>query len=236
MSCRFSTLDAAYVLGSLAPAERADFERHLSGCDECARSVRELAGLPGLLARVPAEVLAPDLDREPVPGTLLPALVAAAERQQRRRTIRAALLAAAAVTVIAGGSAVVAGSLGDDDETVTSPPPVVETTAPPQLMTPVGHSQSEGWISLTPLASGGTRLDLTCVYRSSYGGDQAHTYTVVVYPGDGGRAEQVREFSATSGEEVEESGTTSFDVDEIEKVAVEGSYGPILLLNLPRTQ
>ena len=91
------------MLGSLAPAERADYERHLRECDECARSVRELAGLPGLLARVPAEVLDPAVAGEPVPATLLPGLVAAAERQQRRRTIRASLLAAAAVAVIAGG-------------------------------------------------------------------------------------------------------------------------------------
>ena len=116
MSCEFATTDAAYVLGSLAPAERADYERHLRTCKECARSVRELAGLPGLLARVPAEVLEPSAAREPVPATLLPALVAAAERHQRRRTIRTALLAAAAVAVIATGSAVVAATLDDDDE------------------------------------------------------------------------------------------------------------------------
>ena len=123
MSCEFATLDAAYVLGSLAPAERADYERHLRTCEECARSVRELAGLPGLLARVPADVLEPSAGREPVPATLLPALVAAAERHQRRRTIRTALLAAAAVAVIATGSAVVAASLGDDDKTSASSSP-----------------------------------------------------------------------------------------------------------------
>ena len=57
MTCPFAHDDAAYVLGSLSPGERLDFERHLAGCAECARSVRALAGMPGLLDRVDAAVL-----------------------------------------------------------------------------------------------------------------------------------------------------------------------------------
>jgi len=57
MSCEHSHLDGAYVLGALSPGERQEFERHLLGCEECSRSVRELAGLPGLLALVEAEDL-----------------------------------------------------------------------------------------------------------------------------------------------------------------------------------
>ena len=233
MSCEFATLDGAYVLGSLTPAERADYERHLRTCDDCQRSVRELAGLPGLLARVPADVLEPSADREPVPATLLPALVAVAERQQRRRTIRTALLAAAAVAVIAGGTAVVA-SLGSDETPPTSSPSVtVETTAPPQQMTPVGDGQSTGWVSLTPEGMG-TRLDLTCTYQSSYGGGHAYTYKLVVYAKDGHVQEATR-FKASSGEERKVSGPVAIAPDEIEKVVVEGSYGPILLLTPDQT-
>lgn len=228
MSCRFATLDAAYVLGSLAPAERADYERHLRECTDCARSVRELAGLPGLLARVPAEVLDPGVDGEPVPATLLPALVAAAGRQQRRRTIRASLLAAAAVAVIAGGSAVVAISLGDDTTGLASPR-VVETTAPAQRMTPVDDRQSTGWVSLTPTPTG-TRVDLTCTYQSSYGGE--HDYELIVYAKDGNA--QTETFTATTGEEEEVELLTTIAPDDIEKVLVKGSYGAILKLS-PRT-
>ena len=49
--CAFTHDDAAYVLGALSPAERLEFERHLAGCDDCSRSVRSLAGMPGLLDR-----------------------------------------------------------------------------------------------------------------------------------------------------------------------------------------
>lgn len=228
MSCEFATLDAAYVLGSLAPAERAEYESHLRTCDECAKAVRELAGMPGLLARVPADVLEEPLLPHPVPDTLLPSLVAAAQKQQRRRTIRTALLAAAAVAVIATGSAVVATSLDGDEAPDASPPVVVETTSPPQQMTPVGDSRSEGWLSLTPLASGGTRLDLDCTYGSGYGGD-GYTYKLVVRTKDGLRHD-VAKFFARAGEEEQVSETTDVDVDEIVKVEVRNSYGAILWL------
>ena len=55
MSCDFAHQDGAYVLGALSSSERMAFEHHLATCPECARAVRRLAGLPGLLARtVPA--------------------------------------------------------------------------------------------------------------------------------------------------------------------------------------
>jgi hypothetical protein len=233
MTCPYSDFDGAYVLGSLAAAARAEYERHLTGCDDCSRSVRELAGMPGLLARVPADVLEQSADHEAVPATLLPALVAAAERQQRRRTIRTSLIAAAAVAVIATGAAVVTASIGDDETPVSSPPPAVETTAVPQLMTPVGDGRSTGWVSLTPVP-GGTRVDLTCVYNGSFGSSHAYSYKVVVYPTEG-LAQPVQEFTARSGEEVEVSGRTAIELDEIEKVVVKNSYGPILLLTPART-
>lgn len=230
MSCGFETLDAAYVLGSLAPAERAEYERHLRTCDACATAVRELAGLPGLLGRVPAEVLEDPVVPQPVPETLLPGLVAAAEKRQRRRTFRTALLAAAAVAVIAAGSAVVAGSLADDDDPpVSSPDPsVVDTTAPPERMEPVGRGNtSDGWVSLTPLANGGTRVNLTCTYRSDYGG--AHDYELVTYARNGEK--EIKTFSAVTGAEEGVKDYVAFDIDDIEKVVVEGGYGPVLLLN-----
>ena len=231
MSCEHATLDASYVLGSLAPAERADFERHLRGCKECARSVQELAGLPGLLARVPAEVLEPVADHEPVPVTLLPALVAAAERQQRRRTVRTALLAAAAVAVIAAGSAVVAASLDDDEAPLSSPPAAVETTVAPQRMDPVDDGESTGWVSLTPTPTG-TRVDLTCTYQSNYGGE--HDYELVVYATNG-EDTHTKTFTAVTGVQEEVTLPTTIARNDIEKVVVESDYGPILMLTPDRT-
>ena len=74
---RFYTWDAAYVLGSLSPAERREYEEHLAGCTGCQAAVSELAGMPGLLAQVPPEDAAllaevPDeiIDEGPPPDML----------------------------------------------------------------------------------------------------------------------------------------------------------------------
>ena len=96
MSCEFEHDDGAYVLGALSPADRRAFEEHLSGCDRCQRSVRELAGLPGLLARVDAGVLSRRPLDEPVPASVLPALLHDVRRDRRRRTLAPAGVAAAA--------------------------------------------------------------------------------------------------------------------------------------------
>ena len=45
--------DAAYVLGALSAKERLEYEQHLADCQECSAAVAELAGVPGLLAKVP---------------------------------------------------------------------------------------------------------------------------------------------------------------------------------------
>ncbi len=96
-ACEFAHLDGSYVLGALSPAERLEFEHHLAGCEECSRSVRELAGLPGLLARVDGDVLEQPVADEPLPDTLLPALSREVGRSGRRRGLLLAGLAAATV-------------------------------------------------------------------------------------------------------------------------------------------
>lgn len=229
MSCDFATLDAAYVLGSLAPAERAEYELHLRTCDACAAAVRDLAGLPGLLARVPVEVLENPVLPQPVPETLLPSLVAAARKEQRRRTVRTSLLAAAAAAAIAAGAGVVATTGGDGGgEFLAGAPTVVEPSADPQRMTPVGPGTSDGWVTLTPTADGATRVELTCTYDSD-----AHPgvfeYRLVVLATDG-RMHSIP-FEARTGEEVTVTGSTTIAVDEIDQVVVESPWGPVLELS-----
>lgn len=231
MSCPYATLDAAYVVGSLSAMERDDYERHLAGCEECARAVRELAGVPGLLARVPADVLESDRSAAPVPETLLPGLVAAARRDQRRRTTRAALLAAAAVAVIAGGSVGVVAALRDGDPApnqAAPPPASAPSTAPSEMLDPVGSSGSTGWVSLTEVAWG-TRLDLTCEYDAApYGYADDWVYTMVVRTTDG-RVEQVATFQALPGEELHVTGATAASPDAIASVEVRTPDGDAVL-------
>ena len=120
MSCEHAEQDGAYVLGALSPAERLDFERHLATCEECSRSVRDLAGLPGLLSRVDATVLEEPSDAAdpPVPDGLLLNLVREVRHERRRRrSVTLGLAAAAVVAVTALGAGAITGAFGHDSPT-----------------------------------------------------------------------------------------------------------------------
>jgi len=100
VSCPYELDDAAYLLGALPPGQRLAYETHLAGCPDCAAAVRDLSGLPGLLARVPEPEAPPGED---VPD-LLPGLLAriATERRGRRRANTVLAAAAASVALLAG--------------------------------------------------------------------------------------------------------------------------------------
>ena len=48
----YAMWDAAYVLGSLSPSDRLEFEAHLSVCPLCSQAVAELSGMPALLSKL----------------------------------------------------------------------------------------------------------------------------------------------------------------------------------------
>ncbi|MDX6375285.1 MAG: hypothetical protein QOD98_4273 [Nocardioidaceae bacterium] len=226
--CQHEHEDGAYVLGALSPEDRVAFERHLPGCPECAQSVRELAGLPGLLARVPVEILDPETLPVPVPDTLLPALVRRARRTQRRRTwITSGLVAAAAVGAI---GAVGVATLGHDDSPPSAAPSAGPTTAAAQIMKPIGNEPISGWISLTKVGWG-TRLDLTCSYAddsSAYQDPNWSTYTMYVHTADG-VVEQVASWKALPGKEMHLSAATAADVADITDIEVRTAAGDTVL-------
>jgi hypothetical protein len=64
---RFAEWDAMYLLGGLDADERREFEAHLDECDRCVRSVAELAGIPGMLAKVSPDDLLHDERLTPAP-------------------------------------------------------------------------------------------------------------------------------------------------------------------------
>ncbi len=228
-SCGHEHEDGAYVLGALSPEERLAFERHLPGCDSCALSVRQLAGLPGLLARVPVEILEAEQPPVPVPETLLPALVRRARRDQRRRTwLTGGLVAAAAV--IAVGAVGVATLGGDDDGGPEAAPSQDPTTASARIMQPVGNEPISGWLSLTEVGWG-TRLDLTCSYAeesNAYEDPSWSTYTMYVHTTDG-RVERVASWKALPGEEMHLSAATAADTGDITDVEVRTAAGDTVL-------
>ena len=68
---------ADWVLGTLKPAEDADFGRHLTGCPHCRAAVAEFGELAQMLQHLPLPVAAPGT--EPLTITIAGVLAAAAE-------------------------------------------------------------------------------------------------------------------------------------------------------------
>jgi anti-sigma-K factor RskA len=154
---------AAYVLGALPAEERREFEAHLEHCVRCTRTVQELAGIPGLLARVSPADLA---DPAPLPDTLLPRVLAGVRRRRHRRF--SALAAAAAVLVAVGIGAAVLTSGEQDGQQMAAVAGSVPLTATADLSA----------------EAGGTRIDLLCKYDGAAYGNLP-PYVLVVRGTDG---------------------------------------------------
>jgi hypothetical protein len=220
---RFEEFDAAYVLGALSPSDRADFERHLDGCDACSARVAELSGLPALLGTLPEEAFA--VADPPPPEGLLLSLQREVRRSRnhRRWYYAAGSLAAAAVLVLAT-------ALISNHTSSTAKPVATTHTAVAQPMTNVSAAPLQVDASLTSVAWG-TRIDLRCTYDSSVTSASEYNYGLVVIDRSG-TAHDAGSWMATPGRVTKWSSGTSInaaDIAEIE-VTTPGVTAPLLTL------
>jgi RNA polymerase sigma-70 factor (ECF subfamily) len=222
---RYTEWDAAYVLGSLSPAERLEFEAHLATCDRCAAAVAELAGMPGLLGRVRADdafaLIADEdpLDAEPEPD-LVPVLLEKVRhrgRVRRRWTVGIAALAVAA--------AVVAAVMITPMVVNPAPPPTVSAQLSQTVTSPLSadvHLTSEKW---------GTRIDMSCSYGA--GGEWKNEGPVryALWVTDtSGTSREVSSWSAGPGSTVTPTATIDTPIARISSVDVRAvSTGTVLL-------
>ncbi|MGH3329992.1 MAG: anti-sigma factor family protein [Nocardioidaceae bacterium] len=241
MSCEYAHFDGAYVLGALSAGERQEFEQHMASCSGCARAVRELAGLPGLLSRVDLDTVEEPQPAEPQPAdppsTLLPRLVGQVRRTQRRRRTGMAAAALAAVAAVTVTSLAVGGVLGDGPEPGGGDGPAASAVAvPSRQMAQVIQGPLEASVALEDVAWG-TRLSLTCTYQpggdSGYGapdfGDRP-AYSLVVTTVDG-TTEQVATWQAVPDGTMKVSGATAHPRSDIASVEVRTAAGePVLRL------
>jgi hypothetical protein len=237
--CLLAHSDAAYVLGALSPVERLEYEKHLPGCEACRASVAGLAGMPGLLGRVTREQVESPAPFEPLPDTVLPALVAAVRREQRRKTLMVTLGAAAAVAVVGLGIGVLQAGHDDGRTPVAVPPATTATSAPTpapkQAMQVIRDYGVTAEVSLTA-RDWGTDLSLDCAYAAREGGhgsDHAYDFKLVVFTEYGGH-EAPMTWTAKAGDSFWGlKGATKFALPDITKVEVQSEHGdPILRLKL----
>jgi hypothetical protein len=98
MTCQMMMSLGVYVLGAADAAERERVEAHLGGCPACRAELARLRPLPGLLARVPDDMLAAGRQ----PGAVGRAARFRRPAVQRRWRAGAAVCAAAAAGVAGG--------------------------------------------------------------------------------------------------------------------------------------
>ena len=222
---KFAQWDAAYVLGALSPAERREFEEHLSSCHDCQAAVSELAALPGLLAQIsPADAAMLSLaDNGSAEYTETPALSAAqAEviehgpppsllpemikkvRMRRRRMVAAVAGIAAAVILVLGGLAIGIGMVPVQPD----PQRVAFSPVVPSAITAVADVIPD---------KEGTQIKVECVYAEVSDprpGGAHETYSIFVVD-RAGQAEEIKDWPATPNKQMRPSGTTPLKVSQI---------------------
>jgi hypothetical protein len=217
--------DAAYVMGSLSPADRHAFEAHLAECDLCARNVADLAGLPGILSVVPADQAAlllhdqPELPPTEVPpATLLPGVFDLAEqreRKRRRRTIWLSAGAAVAAACIALAVTLVATDTLSFGTSPHSERIAMEQTVPSPI-TADAELVEQSW---------GTEIKLTCRYAmptaSPTPGAPTGPFEYSFYVTDtDGVTSQAGNWTASPGSTVDPVITTKLRLEEIDRIEI----------------
>jgi len=225
----FVFYDAPYVLGALSPADRREFEDHLTVCAACAGAVGQLAGLPGLMSRVSIDQLT--AAAEPVPQTLLPSLARAVRHERRTRRLLVGAAGAAAACLIGVGAVAITRPDSPTPEPATSS---ATSSASPLsgtanlVMTAVVPSPVTATARLVDVAWG-TRIDLTCTYRSAGPYPTSGTPYAMVVIDRSGAAQQVATWNALPNRELTVTGASSRPRRDITAVEIRTLTGQTIL-------
>ncbi len=228
---RYEEWDAGYVLGALSPAERREFETHLADCERCQAAVAELAAMPGLLSRLPADDAFALLDEVPTSPSsetaaldagsphALTASLARSVARRRRRTRGWTVTALAAAAAIALAAFVV--------------PPVLANAGHPRPDLTVALAQDvAGPLSATVALTAhgwGTSIDMDCSYRSGTAGYGAGRYALYVTDAEG-VVTRVTSWSAKPGDDVTLTAATAVPEQDIRTIELrDESTGAVLL-------
>lgn len=222
----YAMWDAAYVLGSLSPADRREYEAHLSGCPFCGQAVAELSGMPALLSKLDRDVVTSINDADQTsetvatPPELLPSLLSEVRRRRRRSRLMTWTCSAAAAAVLAVG--VFVGVAGHSP---TSPPPQASVSALP--MSQVGTTALASTVSVSG-QGWGTFINMKCVCLAPVYAHHDRLAMVVV--GRDGTHTQLATWVAEPGHTATPAGSISTPANQIAAVqVVSAEDGRVLL-------
>jgi Putative zinc-finger len=230
MHCEYAREAGAYVLGSLAPAERTMYERHLAVCPVCREAVAEIAVLPGLLGRLDATAaiqIVGGEDGVDAPESRLPKLIEAATRSRRRDAWTRRSLLAGAAAAAAGVATFASFGLGANGNN-----PARDEPRQMVAMTKLRETPVDAELALRQTA-GGTEVRMHCRYGAdSDRGEGPYTYRLVAVGADGTK-DQVGSWMAGKGSDLTLSGMTHFAYNDIDKVELQKNSGdPILVYSV----
>lgn len=209
----FVDWDAAYVLGALSVADRRVYEEHLAECPQCRTAVTELAGMPGLLAGLPAaDAVALTDHAQPDPDAAdLPPSLANMRTPRRFGRLRLPLLLAIVAALLVG---VGIGAVGGYLVTRTPPPTSLRVAFSPLHPTPM--------MAVADLTRSGdqTKIKIDCQYAA--GGSYTHSVDYVLYVvGKDGQRRPGTSWSAGPGERKTQWAKTPLTLSEIASLEID---------------
>lgn len=207
---RYAAWDAAYALGALSSAERADYERHLAECPRCRDAVAELGPTVALLSRLGVEDAERMMDADDVGPVRV--LAAARERRRLRRRIGAWTAGIAATVVVA--TVVTVSAL---------------TPRPPEAIAlqPVAGAPVTASVAMTTVPWG-TKLDVECEYDGGarYGVKGAYALAVI---GTDGEITMLSNWTVTPGATARLSAGTALAKSDIRAIEIRDAEGRVMV-------
>jgi Putative zinc-finger len=208
--------DAAYLLGALSAKDRHVYEEHLHTCAECSAAVASLAGVPGMLAALPAERALATVTTDP--PNLLPGLARSVQRDRRRRRVRfGALATAVAVAAAVVGALVMIPLTRDDpkgDYVVLSQTVSSKLSADARLV-------PEPW---------GTTIEISCRYDElATPSERSRGYELYVTD-TSGKVQLIASWTSAPGTTVKPAATTKLKRGEIRALDIRSSESGRVLL------
>jgi Putative zinc-finger len=234
----YAMWDAAYVLGSLSPAERREFEGHMRTCKECRQAVAEISGMPALMSRLDSDDVEaidergqPEDALPPMRPELLTSLLRKVTWRRRRSRVVAWSTAAAAAAVLVMGLFVALQS----NSVIPTPVPPAQASAAAMPMTRVTPTSMSATVALDP-HEWGTQIAMTCTYgvwpETADGKDnnEAGDKLAMVVVGRDGSETRLATWVALTGVTAQPGGSTSMPIEQIAAVqVVSADNGNVLL-------